>query len=241
MTTPLDICTAALKKSGVLGIGQNASAEDINDAYQDLQDMLAQWQRKRWLVYHLVDYAFTSTGAQSYTVGAGGNFNVLQRPDKIVSAFFRQLNTSSPNQVDYPLTIIEAREDYNNISLKQLITFPEYLFYDAAYPLGLAYPWPVIQSGLYELHLTFAEQLGQFTGLNQVISLPLEYYAALKFNLAVRISSAYPGTPANPYMVALAKDALNVIRNANTRIPLLRMPANLRRRGIYNIYSDMQY
>lgn len=241
MTTPNDIITQALKKAGVLGVGQIATAEDTNDAYTDLNDMLAQWQRKRWLVWMLQDYSFVSTGAQSYTVGPGGNFNVLQRPDKIESAFFRQLNTTSPNQVDYPLYIIDAREDYNTISIKQLTTFPEFLFYDSAYPMGNAYPWPIIQSGLYELHLTFKIQLNQFTSLSQQIVLPPEYMAALKWNLALRILTSYPGLPENPKLVALAKDSLSVIRNANTQIPLLRMPTALRRNGIYNIYSDMNY
>lgn len=239
--TPNDICIAALKKSGVVGVGQNASAMDINDAYADLNNMLAQWQRKRWMVYRLVDISFTSTGAQSYTVGPGGNFNVAQRPDKILSAYFRQLNTTSPLQVDYPLKIIDAREDYNQISLKSLTTFPEFVFYDAQYPQGLAYPWPIIQSGLYELHLTFPEQLGQFTSLSQVISLPLEYLAALEWNLALRIIASYPGVQPSSILVAMAKDSLNVIRNANAQIPLLRIPTILQRRGIYNIYSDMDY
>ena len=69
MTTPQDIIRAALKKAGVLGVGQSALAEDTNDAYDDMQDMLGQWQRKRWLIWHLVDYSVLSTGAQSYSVG----------------------------------------------------------------------------------------------------------------------------------------------------------------------------
>ena len=242
MTTPNDIILQALKKAGVLGIGQQALAEDVNDAFNDLNDMLAQWQRKRWLVYHLVDYSIVSTGAQTYSVGPGGDINMLQRPDKPLSAFFRQLNNSSPNNpVDYPLNIIEAREDYNNITLKKLTTFPEFIFYDAGYPLGTLYPWPVIQSGIYELHVTFPEQLNQFTSLTQTVALPLEYFAALKFNLALRIKASYPGLPDNPVIIALAKDSLNVIRKANAQIPLLRMPTELRRRGLYNIYSDMNY
>lgn len=236
-TTPQDIIRAALKKAGVLGVGQSALPEDTNDAFSDMQDMLGQWQRKRWLIWHLVDYAYTGTGAVSYTVGPGGQFPISPRPDRIESAFFRQLVQSQPNQIDYPLEIIEAREDYNRISLKQLQTFPQYLFYDSAFPTGLAYPWPLIQANLYELHLTVKETLAQFTSLNQVISLPLEYFAALKFNLAVRLRQAYQ-LPPDPALIALSKDALNVIRNANLQIPRLAIPMDLVRPGIYNVYSD---
>lgn len=240
-TTPLDIITQALKKAGILGVGQIALAEDTNDAYSDLQDMLGQWQRKRWLIWHLVDYAFTSTGAQSYTVGPGGNFNISPRPDRIESAFFRQLINSTPNQVDYPLSIIEAREDYNLIALKQLSSFPQYLFYDSAFPTGVAYPWPIPSASLYSIHLTVKETLAQFTSLAQTISLPLEYFAALKFNLAVRLRQAYQ-LPADVVLVGLAKDALNVIRNANLQIPRLQIPKELiRPGGVYNIFSDQFY
>lgn len=240
-TTPLKIINAALKKAGILGVGQTSLAEDTNDAFDDLQDMLGQWQRKRWLIYHLVDYSFTSTGAQSYSVGPGGNFNISPRPDKIESAFFRQLINSSPNQVDYPLSIIEAREDYNLIALKQLVSFPQYIFYDSGFPMGTVYPWPVIQSGLYSLHISVKDTLNQFTSLAQVIQLPLEYFAALKFNLALRLRQAYQ-MPPDAQLLALAKDSLNVIRNANLQIPRLQIPKSLiRPGGIYNVYSDTTY
>lgn len=240
MTTPADIIRQALKKAGVLGVGQTALAEDTNDAFYDLQDMLGQWQRKRWLVWHLVDYAYTSTGAESYTVGPGGNFPINPRPDKIESAFFRQTIVSQPNQIDYQLAIIPDRETYNRIALKQLTTFPQYLFYDSAFPTGLAYPWPLPLASIYEIHLTVKQTLNQFTSLNEDINMPLEYMAALKFNLALRIRQAYQ-LPPDIALVALAKDSLNVIRNANTQISRLQMPTDVIRPGIYNVFSDTFY
>jgi hypothetical protein len=70
--TPLDLITLALKKAGVVGVGQTPEAEDTNDAFSDLNMMLGQWNRRRWLVYHLLDVAKVSTGAASYTVGPNG-------------------------------------------------------------------------------------------------------------------------------------------------------------------------
>lgn len=240
MTTPQDIIRQALKKAGVLGVGQVALAEDTNDAFYDLNDMLGQWQRKRWLIYHLVTYSYTSTGAQSYTVGPGGNFPVSPRPDQIESAFFRQIISSNPNQVDYPLAPIFAREDYNLISLKTLATFPQYYFYDSAFPTGNLYPWPIPLASIYSIFITVKETLGAFTSLSQTISLPAEYFAALKFNLAVRLRQGYQLQP-DIALIALAKDSLNVIRNANTQIPRLQIDSSLLRPGIYNVFSDTFY
>lgn len=236
MVTPNDIIVQSLKKAGVLGVGQTALAEDINDAYLDLQDMLGQWQRKRWMIWHLVDYGFQGNSSVNYTVGPGGNFNINPRPDKIESAFFRQTVQSQPNQIDYPLELIVDRETYNRISLKQLQTFPQYLFYDSAFPTGFAYPWPLLQN-IYELHLTVKETLAQFTSLNQTIVLPLEYFAALKFSLARRLRQAYR-LPIDTELNALEKDALNVIKNANAQISRLVIPTDLVRPGIYNVFSD---
>jgi hypothetical protein len=237
-TTPNDLITLAFKDSGVFGIGQTPNAEDTNDAFNRVNMMLAQWQRKRWLIWHLVDTSLVSTGATSYSVGTGGDFNI-PRPDKIESAFFRQINIT-PLAPDYPLEIIQAREDYNRITLKGLTAFPQYVFYDSGYPTGTLYPWPLPQANIYELHITTKAVLSQFTSLSQTIDLPPEYFAAIFYNLCARLRPAY-GLAPDPTIVALARDALNVIRMANAQIPRLQMPDGLVTRGVYDIYSDSQY
>lgn len=239
MTTPNEIIASALKKSGVLGVGQTASAEDASDAFTDLNQMLATWQRKRWVVYALVSASKVSTGAVSYTVGPSADFNIA-RPDRLESAFFRQTVQSQPNQIDYPLEIIEAREDYNLIAIKQLQTWPNFIFYDSAYPIGSVFPWPVPQSGLYTIFISVKTQLGALTSLTQTINLPPEYMAALVWNLAARLRPSYQ-LPPDASVTAFAVDALNVIRNANAQVPRLHVPVELTRGGIYNIFTDRMY
>lgn len=234
-TTVNDLIALAFRDSGVFGVGQTPAAQDTNDALNRVNMMLAQWQRRRWLIWHLVTTEILSTGAQSYTVGIGGDFNI-QRPDKIESAFFRQVNIT-PLMPDYPLEVIQAREDYNRITLKSLTAFPQYFFYDSDYPTGRFYPWPIAQANIYSLHITTKAVLSQFTSLSQTIDLPPEYYAAIFYNLCARLRPAY-GLQPDPSITALAKDALNVIRMANTQITRLQMPDNLVTRGVYDIYSD---
>lgn len=74
-TTLGDLCTAAMQDSGRLGVGQIAQAEDMAKAWARCQWMLQSWERKRWLVYHLVTYSVVATGQQSYTFGPGGAIN----------------------------------------------------------------------------------------------------------------------------------------------------------------------
>lgn len=237
--TPLDIINFSLKASGVLGVGQSPLAEDLNDSFTALNGLLAVWQRKRWLIWHLTDNALTSTGAVSYSVGPGGDFDVA-RPDRLEAAFFRQFINSTPNQVDYPLEILESREDYNRIVLKTLPSLPRYIFYDADLPLGYVYPWPVPQAGIYEIHLTLKATLSQFSSLNDSIALPPEYEEALWTNLTVRLAPIYQ-YQVRPEVLALAKSSLAVIRGANTQIPRLLMPTFLNRPYLYDANSDRMY
>lgn len=79
-TTIGDLCTAALQDCGRLGTGQTALAEDMNKAWARCQWMLQEWERKRWLVYHLVTYSKVATGQVSYTFGPGGELNTNSVP-----------------------------------------------------------------------------------------------------------------------------------------------------------------
>jgi len=241
-----DIITAALKESGAIGVGQTPLAEDTTDAWARLQWMLQEWARKRWLVYHLVTLSKTSTGAQSYSIGPGGDLDTganSMRPDKLESAFLRQLVQSQPNQIDYPLDILQSMEDYNKIALKQLVSFPGVIFLDASWPLGRVYPWPVPQANIYAVHVTIKAQLPVvFQTLSDAFALPYEYYNAMVLNLAMRLRSKYGiRTMPGDLLPGLAKDSLNALRGANTNIARLQMPVDLVRNGIYNIFSDRSY
>ena len=238
MTTALDILNLAFKDAGILGVGQTLLDEDSNDGLVRMNMMIAQWRVKRWLVWHLVDKSIVSTGAQSYTVGPGGDIDVPVRPDKLETAFFRMLANSNGSQnVDYPLQMLFSYEDYARITLKTLTSFSQCIFYDSGYPLGRIYPWPIPQANLYEVHIVIKETLSEFADLTSQFTFPPEYLAALHYNMVVRLRAAYR-MPEDPGFNGLAADAMQTIRSANAQVPSLVMPDNLVRPGVYNIYSD---
>lgn len=347
-TTLGDLCTAAMQECGRLGVGQSASGTDTARAWSRCQWMLQEWERKRWLVYHLVTYSLVATGAISYTFGPGGQINtdvvaawgleslgVLSggggfgyvvndtitltanppsgaptaslvvkvtgvsggavttislvsggtypgplpnswtqastsgtgsnatigfpvwalssttvtnpggsvRPAKVESAFLRQIQIASPNQVDYPMEILQSMEDYNKIALKSLTSFPGAVFLDSDWPLGNLFFYPVPQANIYSINVTVRAQLpASFATLNTPINLPYEYYSCILYNLAVRLRPTFQITPPpGDVLPALAKNALNVLRGPNTQIARLTMPKSLVRNGIYNIFSDRNY
>lgn len=236
--TVQDLVLNALRDGGIVGEDESPEPATLNRAFKHTNWLLAQWQRKRYLVYRLVDYSFISTGAQNYKVGKGLTVDLNPRPDRIESAFLRLLNTSGNLQPDLPLDVIQSREDYNRIVLKTMGTLPWRIFYDPVWPVGVLYPWPVPQATIYEVHVTFKETLARFAALADKINLPPEYEIALNWNLAKRFRAVWQ-LPGDSDLNGLARDGLNVIRLANVAVPTLTMPDAVRQRGrAYDYHSD---
>lgn len=165
MTTARDFITLALKEAGVLGIGQTANAEDINDCFTLLHRMLAQWQKRRWIIPNLIDVYAAGNSLKSNLIGPGQHYNSM-RPDKIQAAYFKQLNAGGvANEVSYPLSQIWSYENYSKIALKNLNTWPQYFFYDGAFPYGNVFIWPIPTSA-YEIHLITKGPIGFTVQLN---------------------------------------------------------------------------
>ena len=235
ITTPIDLINQCFQISSIFGQGQTPAAADINRAFIQLNAMIAIWNRSRWLLFHNIDVSVVGTGAQTYTVGIGGDINV-PRPDRLEAAYVR-LNPSSSSPVDFPLGIVPSMENYSQISLKKLNSFPGIIFYDSGFPLGTIYPYPIPNS-FYEIHIIIKDVLTAFATLTTEISLPPEYTDALIWNLSTRIRTLYGQAP-DPSIVALAKVALNAVRGANTQISSLNFPGDMPGNGAGNFDPTM--
>ena len=241
MTTVSDIINEAWRKAGLLGLGQAMTGDDQVSGLADFNDMIGQWNSQRWMTWDLVNLSFTSTGAASYTIGPGGNYSVATRPDRIESAFLRQLVPAGLN-VDTPVEIIPSREEYNRLSLKGLVSFTLYAYYDNAWPTGTIYFYPSPNASVYQLWVSFKNAIPVFTlaTIGTQLSVPAQYIAALKFNLAKRYRQAYgKGLRPDPELNALARSSLDIVKQSNLQIPELVMPKVLIIQSSgYNILSD---
>lgn len=234
--TVYDLILLALKQAGVTGVGQAPAPEDTNDAFTLLNMMLGQWAVKRWLIYGLQDVSIMSTGAETYTYGIGGNFNYTQT-DHLEAAYARLTTVSLPVQPDFPLELINSYEDYARIRLKSLTTWPQFVFYDAAYPLANVSFYPIPTAGEFQLHLIVKQVISQFTSLTQVINLPPQYQEPILYNLAIRLRPMYQ-LPADQQLFMLAKSSLETLRLSNAQVPRLHMPPGLQTGGAYNPWTD---
>jgi hypothetical protein len=234
----------ALRLAGRITDQQSVSqtSKDVNDAFALLVMMLAQWQRKRWLIWNEQEVSLTSTGAYSYSIGPGQDFDT-PRPDKIHAAWVR-LNSgtfgaqlaallpfplgeqASPYPVDLPLQIIEAKEDWARITIKDLGSIPAAVFYDSAFPVGQLYFWPVPIAAQYQMHLIVKASLPVYVSITDPMGLPPEYVDALVNSLACRIVVA-SGGQISPFLLGQTRASMETIRLANSQIGQLGMPAAL--------------
>jgi hypothetical protein len=256
--TPTSLFQQGLRQVGVLGRGQNVSPEQLTDALNLCNMMLGQWARKRWLVFHLLELYVTGNGGGSYLLGPPGNsdftihwddpkltwdasgltFDQSFQTNRIEKAFVR-LNAGQAGQVDIPLAIVRAAEDWSTIPVKNIVAgLPQMVFLDSGYPVATLEVWPA-PSSQYQIHILILNPLVRFdiSSLTLDINLPDEYQDALFWNLCRRLMNSYR-KPIDPEINIQAAAALNTVKNANFQLSQLRMPADLTRSGSYNIYTD---
>lgn len=218
MTTASDLINGALRDVGALASGETATAEDTSDALELLNHLLGQWQATGLNVYALKDVSFAVTGAASYTIGTGGNVAVA-RPVSVEAAFWRS------GDLDYPLTVINAFQDYQRIGDKTLTGVPGAIYYLPSYSLGKVYAYPMPTTG--DLHLTVKEALQTFASASETVTLPPEYMLALRYSLAELLKISYPEAQPRFDIEKAAKTARTIIKRNNVQIPILSMPAAL--------------
>lgn len=235
-----DLISLSLRTAGILGVGQTALPQDLADAQTMLQLMMQQWRQKRWLVYRLnTDLIPLVSGKAVYTVGpvgstpapdfvTDGNF----RPANIQSCYLRQNVGSGPNSypVDFPMRILKSRQQYDQISLKNLRSWPASIYYDPTIPNANLYIWPIPIQTMFSLYIAWQQAIdlaaegSQSQDLEDV--LPAETQLALMYNLALLTQVNYK-LPKDENLEAMARSTLNVLRMTNYALGSLGMPPAL--------------
>jgi hypothetical protein len=242
MTKVRDLIKSAMQDAGVLGLGQEISAEDYRSAMTRLNLLLNEWRSQKTMVYTMVNKEITSNGETAYTIGPTGDITVTVRPSKIYSAFFQRASGSGDFSTDFssdfevfgrqtgnldiPLKIITSRENYNELSYKRQSGDPGYLYYAPTVPNGTFYLNPVPPANSVSIVVSVLEPLQVLTNLNTDIALPPEYESALHYTMAERIAVAQ-GRPIPAEVKILARNARGIVRRNNIQVPVLTMPENL--------------
>lgn len=233
-STARKIITAALKDIRVIGAGDTVNDDDAEDALYQLNNMLDSWWNERLAVYSIRSDSGTWTGAAtSVTVGTGGTINI-SRPAKVTNVIF------TFNSIDYPVKRMMSREEYDAIPYKVAqASFPDYVFYDPAYPLGVMYGYPVPASAL-AVAIESWQQIQSFASLAATISLPPGYERAIQKNLAIELSPSYgPSAAPSVELKAAAAQSKAAIKAVNqVKLVASTDAALVDRQRPWNIYAD---
>jgi hypothetical protein len=221
MATALDMIKRARRLLGALGRGETLNTELANNGLEALNAMLDSWSIDGLLIYAVQSNTFTLTGAQTYTIGTGGTFN-MARPDRIEGVFA----TVSGN--DYPLDIIN-NDQWNAINQKSITsTYPTCIKYEPFTPLGTISIYPK-SSGTITLN-TY-QPLQAFETLTEVLVLPRGYERALAYCLAVEISPEV-NKPASREVMMIAASSKAALQRMNADDCILTIDPALLGRGL---------
>jgi hypothetical protein len=215
MTTANDIIHGALRKIGAISVGETLTADDSTTGLEQLNALLDLWSIEHLAVFNNAEYVLQlQAGKASYTVGAGGDFD-MPRPLRISGAYTRLQPTGTT--VDYACVEVDFSR-YSRIGIKnQPGPWPKVMYFNTSYPLAELIFWPVPSQGA-EFHLWVDMVFSQFTDLTDTVSLPQGYLLALQTNLAVLLAPEY-GTQPAPELVEQARMAKKVIKALNATPP----------------------
>jgi hypothetical protein len=172
------------------------------------------------------------TGAMTVAVAVKNPTTVLNtnRPVKIEDAFIRV------DSKDYPLKIINNSEYQELYDKSETSTWPDKLHYVSSYPLGVIHLLPIPASA-YTLGITQAYQFVKASSLDDVISLPPGYNAAMVSNLAVELCPRY-GKAITDVLAAKARETKANIKGRNQETMTMKNDWPGCSTGVYDINTD---
>jgi hypothetical protein len=208
MTTAADIFKLSLRDIGAIDEVETPTSALMDDARTTLNQMLAFWRVENINVYADRLITFTPTGAETYTIGAGGVINV-DCPQRIDYAYYRL------NNIDYEIEVINAFRQYSQISFKNVNSIPEVIYLNATHPLGMIYTYPRVSTGTINLQCKIA--LPAYSLAANDINVPSEYELCVRYNLSCLLAPVL-GLQLNQQIERSAQNMMRVLRRSNAQI-----------------------
>lgn len=200
----IEYIKGALRILQVMGEDVTLSDAEADNALQALNMMLESWSNDSLLVYSVTAETFTLTASHNpHTWADGEDFN-SDRPVRFLAA-----KVVKGDGTEQPLPVL-SYNDYAEITDKTLeADYPEYIYYDNAWPTGNVYLYPVANDARV-VRLYSEKKLQTADNLQTDLSFPPGWDQAIKYNLALRIAPEYQLT-AGADVAQLAEEALLLI------------------------------
>ncbi len=240
MPAARDLITNAFVKARVYSPSEQVLDADIAQGFVILNQMIDQWSNESLMTYATSEQrALLIPGKWQYTIGSGGDLN-MTRPLRI------QGSPGSCYVVDsngnrYNLEVVPQNR-WNLIGNITQVTanFPNTLFYDPQYPLGIINLYPVPNVG-WTLFFDSFLQIASFGSLGTMLSLPPGYERAIVDNLTLDLVPYFreEGFQVPPLWVRQAMLSKGNIKRTNIKEVIAGYDPELisRANGTYNIYT----
>lgn len=217
----IDLITTAMRKIGVLAVGETPTAAEANDGLQALNDVLETWSLESLAVYNQNVQTFnTVVGTATYTIGSGGTI-ALDRPVSITAMYH------TVNGVDFPIENWSLQQ-YDGVAIKtQRQQIIERYVYINDYPLAQIILWPTPQA-IVPVYIDAPMLLTQVATLQTAINLPPGYARALQYAVAIEIAPDYGNTTD---VTAQARSTKALIKRANRTPRISQFDSTLLSRG----------
>jgi len=230
MATARDWITRALKRNGVLGLGESLSAEDAAASLDELNDMLASWTLEPSIITEIYSDGFTLTPtvtAYSSSLMANG------RPVGVKAG---KVSLSGTN---YPLNINIDSADFDTITRPSTPGIPKWCWINEGVTNTTFNFYPAPYAAFAATFQCWGPLAGGVLTLDTVVQVAPGYPKAIVDGLAVELCATYQKEPTS-VLLQRATEAKAWVKRHNHRpreVESLGLPAGVQRR-IYNIYGD---
>lgn len=209
MTTVADLIRRSLTILGVVAAGESVKAEDQEDAFNVLNDMLDSWAGERPVLFATLRSTYTLTPSLApHTIGVGGTFNTT-RPVRIDRA---SITPAGASGTEYPLRLLSDAE-WQATQGKTNTGMPLALWVETSHPLMKLNLWP-IPSAADTLVLYTWLQLGRFAATSTTVDLPPGYARAIRYNLAKELAPEF-GVALSAEALSIADESKSTLKRMN--------------------------
>lgn len=234
----VDLATSAARLAGILASGETLQGSEPADCQLIAQQMIDEWQADGLKIFtDRIDTFPFILGTQTYTLGAGGNFN-MPRPAHVTRMGCQILsNPTQPSEV--PITLLDT-DGWANVRVKNISgSYPLFCYDDGAFPLRNLNFWVI--PGLSSNVVIYSwAQLTTFPDWNVTdVTYPPAYAQALRYNLAVKLAPEFD-MQLKPEVMMTAMSSLAALKDMNLPQPILRCDPGLSGTGasVYDWRSD---
>jgi hypothetical protein len=203
------IIQLALRKLGVLELGDNPDAATISNASLALNLLIKQMNTEGLKLWKNEELVMPLTaGVNTYSLGGFGSVAmydsfdinkttpVTDKPLKLIQAFYR--NNQSTPPVDTPLQMLSKKE-YNDLGSKLSQGVSNSIFYDVKASNGVLYVYTTPNTTMatnYELHMVMQMPINDINKAQDIPDFPNEWMNTLVWNLADQLAIEY-SVPSN--------------------------------------------